>query len=131
MQDEIGHTWDDDSRFLRLDPIVRREVFHVQVVDGKMIRCGRAHWCKYLINDVGRVKALFEVGFGREVGCGSGSRGTTPTPRSSEVEPVSVVEPETTATSACVGKVQVTASGLFARLNLEVVKHFTPSSCLS
>ena len=77
---------DDDSRFLRLDPIVRRDVFHVQVVDGKMIRCGRSRWCKYRINNVGRVKALFEVGFGREVGCGSGGRGTTPPPRFSEVD---------------------------------------------
>ena len=92
------HTWDYDRRFLRVDPIIRRNVFHV--VNGEILRWGGAHWCGYRSNDLGRIKALFEVRFGERVGGGPSGGATTPSPRTLEVEPVSVVWPETTATSS-------------------------------
>ncbi len=96
-------TWDHHCRLLRLRPVVRRNVLHV--VDGKILRCGVARWCGYCSNDLGRVKALFEVGFGGKVVGGFGGEAAAPSPRTVEVEPVSIVWPETAATSACVGEV--------------------------
>jgi hypothetical protein len=80
--------------------MVRSNVFHV--LDGKMVRRSGARGCGDHTKAPGRVKALFELGFGGRVKGGSGGRGTT---LSAEVEPVSEVWPETTATSTCVGKV--------------------------
>jgi hypothetical protein len=66
------------------------------------------------------VKALFEVGFEGKVMGGSGG-GAAPSPRTLKVELVSVVWPETTATSACAGEAgEVGATGLFARQHLRV-----------
>jgi hypothetical protein len=56
-------TWDYHRR---VGLIVRRDILHV--VDGKILRCGAASWCGYhRINDLGHVKALFDVGFEGEV----------------------------------------------------------------
>ncbi|SRR6266702_1130817 len=99
----MRRTWDRDRRFLRVDPIVRCNVLHV--VDGEILRCGGTRWCGYRFNDLGRVKAFFEVGFGGNAVGGSGGGAAPPSPRTVEVEPVSIVWPETTATSACVGEV--------------------------
>ena len=103
-------TWNHDRRFLRVGPIVRRNVLHV--IDGKILRCGAASWCGYRNKDLGRVEAFFEVRFERKVVGRSGS-GAAPPPRTAKVEFVSIVWTETTATSACAGEVQATR--LFVR----------------
>jgi hypothetical protein len=71
-----------------------------------MLRRSGVRRCGYRINALGRVKALFEIGVEGKLGGGSGGGGITPSTRALEVKPVSVVWPETTATSACVGKVK-------------------------
>jgi hypothetical protein len=81
-----------------------------------MLRRSGVRRCRYRMNALGRVEALFEIGVWGKVGGGSGGGGTTPSPRTLEVESVPVVWSETTATSACVGEVE--ATGLFTRRHL-------------
>lgn len=64
-------------------------------------------------------------GSGRMLGAGLAAEAPLP-PRSSEVEPVSVVWSEMIATSACVGRIRETE--LFARRNLGVYGDLYPGN---
>ena len=86
-------TWDCDRRFLRVDPIVRCNVFYV--LDGEALWRGGARWLGYRLDDLGRVQALFDVSLGEGVMSRSGSGASPPSTRTADIVAVCNVRPAT------------------------------------
>ncbi len=84
-------TWDYDRRFLRVDPIVRRDVFHV--LDGEILWRAGARWLRYRLDDLGRVQAHFDVDLGEGVTGRSGGGASPPPTRTADVVAVCMVRP--------------------------------------
>ena len=89
--------WDCNRWFLFVDPIVRRNVFHV--LDGEFLWCAGARRLGHCLDDSGHVQALFDVSF-RKGGMGRPGSGTSlPSPFSMRTATVCIVGLVATTTS--------------------------------
>src|ERR1700677_4337537 len=80
-------TWDCDRRFLLVDPVVRRDVFHV--LDGEILCGAGARWLGHRLDHLGRVQAFFDVGFGKGVLGRPGGGASAPSAPSTSTKPTS------------------------------------------